>query len=396
MGEPLKPRQRRVRVRRRWLVFVGAVVALLAAAVGGVYCWAWLSTDDSTIARAMIWRESDVGDQHRFPARRIRTGTHPSPLPAGVEVDLAVRGQGTGFNDFLRQTHTLAFVVYEHYLGGATRESLETSFSVAKSFVSTLVGIAIDEGLIGSVNDRISKYLPELAKRDPRFRRIRLRDLLTMSSGIHYEEGGGFPWPFGDDTYTYYGADLRHIALTRTRIEQPPGIAWQYNNYHPLLLGLVLERTTGKRVSDFMATRLWQPLGAEGDATWSLDSKKSGFEKMESGVNARAVDYARLGLLFLHDGEWNGRRTVSEDWVRAATRADSANGPAYYHGYGYFWWLDVERPGRFYALGKYGQYIYVAPDADTVVVRLGSSWGVNNVTWLAALRDIVDEIDRRC
>jgi CubicO group peptidase (beta-lactamase class C family) len=401
MGEPPTARQHRVRMRR-WLVVVGVVVVLLIAAVGGVYCWAWLSTDDSTIARAMMWRESDVGDQRRFPARRIQRGAHVSPLPAGVEADLVVRGQGTGFDDFLDKTHTLAFVVvhddrvvFERYLGGASRESLETSFSVAKSFVSTLVGIAIDERSIGSVDDQITKYLPELAKRDPRFRQIRLRDLLTMSSGIHYREGGGFPWPFGDDTYTYYGVDLRHIALTRTRIEQPPAIAWQYNNYHPLLLGLVLERTTGKRISHFMATRLWQPLGAEGDASWSLDSEKFGFEKMESGVNARAVDYARFGLLFLHKGDWNGRRIVSEDWVRAATRADRTSGPASYHGYGYFWWLDVERPGRFYALGKYGQYVYVAPDADTVVVRLGSSWGVNNVTWLAALRDVVDQIDRR-
>jgi CubicO group peptidase (beta-lactamase class C family) len=402
MGETLNPRQRRVRVRRRWLFVLGALVALLGAAVGGVYCWAWLSIDDSMIARAMIWRESDVGDQHRFPARRIRRGAHVSPLPTAVDADLRVRGQGTGFDDFLQRTKTLAFVVvhddrvvYERYLDGASRESLETSFSVAKSFVSTLLGIAIDAGLIESVDDRITKYLPELAKRDSRFRDIRLRDLLTMSSGIHYREGGGFLWPFGDDTYTYYGVDLRHIALNRTRIDQPPGIAWQYNNYHPLLLGLVLERTTGKRIADFMATRLWQPLGAEGDASWSLDSKKSGFEKMESGVNARAVDYARFGLLFLHNGKWNNRRIVSENWVRAATDVDNPTGPAYYHGYGYFWWLDVERPGRFYALGKYGQYIYVAPDADTVVVRLGSSWGVNNVAWLAALRDVVDQIDRR-
>ena len=172
----------------------------------------------------------------------------------------------------------------------------------------------------------------------------------------------------------------------------PPGLAWQYNNYNPLLLGLVLERATGTSVSDFMARRLWQPLGTEADATWNLDSGRSGFEKMESGLNPRPVDYARFGLLFLHKGEWNGRRIVSEDWVRAATGADTPTDPAYYHGYGFFWWRDVERPGRFYALGKYGQYIYVAPDADGVVVRFGRDWGVCNVTWLATLRDIADQL----
>jgi CubicO group peptidase (beta-lactamase class C family) len=101
------------------------------------------------------------------------------------------------------------------------------------------------------------------------------------------------PWPWADDTFSYYGVDLRDVALNRTRIDRPPGEEFRYNNYHPLLLGLVLERATGMSVSEYMATRLWQPLGAEADATWNLDSEGSGFEKMESGLNAAPVDYAR-------------------------------------------------------------------------------------------------------
>ncbi len=391
---------KRPRVRRLCLL-AGGVFGLLIVAVLGVYAWAWTSTDESTIARAMIWRESDVGDQHRFPARPIPAGARTSSLRAGVEADLVVSAAGKGLDELLRETDTLAFLVvhedrlvHERYFDGATRESLQTSFSAAKSFVSTLVGIAIDAGLIRSVEDPLTDYLPELAERDQRFEQITLRDLLTMSSGIHYEEGG-FPWPFGDDTYTYYGVDLRDVALNRVRIDGPPGLAWHYNNYHPLLLGLVLERVTGTTVSDFMARRLWQPLGAEADATWNFDSEQSGFEKMESGLNARPVDYARFGLLFLHDGEWNRRRIVSEDWVRAASGADPTTGPASYHGYGYFWWIDVERPGRFYAQGKYGQYIYVAPDADAVVVRFGRDWGIANTGWLATFRDIADQLERR-
>jgi CubicO group peptidase (beta-lactamase class C family) len=391
----MKTKPRRV---RRWLVVTGGVLALLIAAVLGVYLWARSSTDESTFARALIWRESDIGDQRRFPTRRILAGGRASPLRAGAEADFVVRGDG--LDEFLRETDTLAFLVvhedrlvHERYFDGATRASLQTSFSAAKSFVSALVGIAIDAGLIGSVEDPVTKYLPELAERDPGFRQITLRDLLTMSSGIHYEEGG-FP-SLGDDTYTYYGVDLRDVALNRTRIDGPPGLAWHYNNYHPLLLGLVLERTTETSVSDFMARRLWQPLGAEADATWNLDSESSGFEKLESGVNARPVDYARFGLLFLHDGEWNGRRIISEGWVRASTGAEPATDSAYYQGYRYFWWLDVERPRRFYALGKYGQYIYIAPDADAVVVRFGRDWGLGNTTWLATFRDIADQLERR-
>jgi CubicO group peptidase (beta-lactamase class C family) len=282
-------------------------------------------------------------------------------------------------------------LVYERYFDGSDRQTLETSFSVAKSFVSTLVGIALDEGVIDSVEDPVTEYLPELAARDPRFEQITLRHLLTMTSGLRYEEQA-LPLPWGDDIETYYGTNLRDVALDHTEIERPPGQEWLYNNYNPLLLGLVLERATAMSVSEYMATRLWQPLGAERDATWSLDSKQSGFEKLESGLNATAVDYARFGALFLHDGEWNGTRIVSEDWVRAATAVDTTTDPAPF--YQYFWWVDVERPGRFYALGNFGQYVYVAPDTDTVVVRLGGDWGVDNDAWLATLRHIADQLAR--
>jgi CubicO group peptidase (beta-lactamase class C family) len=396
IGEPMKPKARRA---RRWFLVAGGFAVLVGAALG-VYGWAWLSTDDSTFARALVWRESDVGDQERFPARPIAAGARASPLPRGVEADVVLGRKREDLDKFLREMDTLAFLVvhgdrlvYERYFGGSSRESLQTSFSAAKSVVSTLVGIAIDEGLIGSVDDRITEYLPDLAARDPEFRQITIRHLLTMSSGIRYREGG-FP-SLGDDTFTYYGVDLRDVALNRTEIEEPPGVSWHYNNYHPLLLGLVLERTVRTSVSDFMATRLWKPLGAEADATWNLDSERSGFEKMESGLNARAVDYARFGLLFLHNGEWNGRRIVSREWVRAATRASSPTDPIYYYNYRYFWWLDPERPDRFYALGKYGQYIYVAPDADTVVVRFGRNSGVSSTTWLATFREIANQLERR-
>jgi CubicO group peptidase (beta-lactamase class C family) len=383
---------------RRWLRRVAATVAALVVAVLAVYGWARASVDRSTIARALVWGDADVGDQFRFRARAIPAGGDASLLPGDGERDPATGALGA-LDGQLHETATRAFVVvhddrqvYQRYFGDSDRQTLQTSFSVAKSFVSTLVGIAIDEGLIESVEHPVTDYLPELAARDPRFERITLRDLLTMSSGIRYWETD-LPWPWADDTFTYYGVDLRDLALNGTRIERPPGEEWHYNNYHPLLLGMVLERATGTSVSEYMATRLWQPLGAEGDATWNLDSERSGFEKMESGLNATAVDYARFGLLFLHGGEWNDRRIVSEDWVRAATAADATTDPAQY--YQYFWWVDPDRPGRFYALGNLGQYIYVAPDADTVVVRLGRDWGVDNRTWLATFRDVADQLARR-
>ncbi len=356
-----------------------------------VFGWASLSLDRSSIARAMLWMEADVGDQFRFPERVIPAGDATSPLPAGTEIALPPPAGAATFDGFLREAGTLGFlvvhqdrVVYERYLNGADHAALQTSFSVAKSFLSTLIGIAIEEGLIVSVDDPVTDYVPELADRDPRFDQITLRDLLTMSSGLRYEEQSVPVFPWGDDVDTYYGTDLRDLALTSTEVVDPAGEVWLYNNYNPLLLGMVLERATGMSVSEYMSTRLWQPLGAERDATWSLDSEASGFEKMESGLNASPADYARFGLLFLHGGEWNGSRIVSEDWVQDATSGGAAP------HYGLFWWLDVERPGRFYALGNFGQYIYVAPDADVVIVRNGRDWGVDNDTWLATFREIAD------
>ena len=391
------------RPRRRWLRRLAAGVVVVALLVVGVYAWAWASLDRSSIARAMLWREADVGDQYRFPARTIPAGDEASPLPAGDEIDPPAPPSGAeddrAFDEFLRGTGTLGFVVldddllvYERYFGGADRQTRQTSFSVAKSFLSTLIGIAIDEGLIGSVTDPVTEYLPELSERDPRFERITLRDLLTMSSGIRYEEQS-LPLPWGDDVDTYYGTDLRDLGLSATQIVRPPGQEWLYNNYNPLLLGLVLERATGTSVSDYMATKLWQPLGAEADATWSLDSEGSGFEKMESGLNATPVDYARFGELFLLAGEWNGQRIVSEDWVREATAADVTTDPAGH--YQYFWWIDTQRPDRFYALGNFGQYIYVAPDAGAVIVRNGRDWGVENDTWLSVFREVADQLVER-
>jgi CubicO group peptidase (beta-lactamase class C family) len=388
---------------RRWLRRLAAGVVVVALLVVGVYAWAWASLDRSSIARAMLWREADVGDQYRFPARTIPAGDDASPLPAGVEIDPPAPPSGAeddrAFGEFLRGTGTLGFVVldddllvYERYFGGADRQTRQTSFSVAKSFVSTLIGIAIDEGLIGSVTDPVTEYLPELSERDPRFERITLRDLLTMSSGIRYEEQS-LPLPWGDDVDTYYGTDLRDLGLSATQIVRPPGQEWLYNNYNPLLLGLVLERATGTSVSDYMATKLWQPLGAEADATWNLDSEGSGFEKLESGLNATPVDYARFGELFLHAGEWNGQRIVSQDWVREATAADVTTDPAGH--YQYFWWIDTHRPDRFYALGNFGQYIYVAPDAGAVIVRTGRDWGVENDTWLSVFREVADRLAER-
>jgi CubicO group peptidase (beta-lactamase class C family) len=303
--------------------------------------------------------------------------------------------------NYLEASGTTAFLVvhndkllYERYFDGYDESSLQTSFSMSKSFASALVGIAIDGGHIKSVNEPITNYIPELLERDERFEKITIRHLLTMSSGIKYEEGGDLPWSDeADDTKTYYSTDLRELALN-CEIEAEPGEYFEYNNYNPVLVGIILERATGMRVSGYMEQELWEPMGMEADGSWSLDSTASGFEKMESGVNARARDFARFGMLFAQEGTWEGRQLISRGWVEESTRADTSTDPS--RDYQYFWWVDTpdDKTSHFSARGKYGQYIYVAPEKDLVIVRLGKREGEKGYDyWIDLFEQLATKLD---
>ncbi|KAE8765542.1 serine hydrolase domain-containing protein [Georgenia thermotolerans] len=386
---------RRRRHRLRWPATVATVLAVVLA---GTWTWAHLMIDRSTAARAIAWMDADTGDWRRFPARPVPAGPAPlalrdAPLPEGALDAVRLPRGATSLSGLLEDTGTTAFlvlhgddVVVEQYLNGSSREATQTSFSVAKSFASTLVGIAIARGEIASLDEPVTTYVPELLARDERFADITLRDLVTMSSGLRYVEHST---PWSDDAVTYYSPDLRAAAIGAEVVEAP-GERWHYNNYNPLLIGLVLERATGRPVADYLAEELWQPMGAEADGSWSLDSEASGFEKMESGINGRARDFAALGYLFAHDGAVGGRQVVPADWVREATAKDVTTDPAAH--YQYFWWVDTERPGRFYAMGNHGQFIYVDPATDVVVVRMGDRYGLSHEEWPALLRDVADVV----
>jgi CubicO group peptidase (beta-lactamase class C family) len=260
--------------------------------------------------------------------------------------------------------------------------------SVAKSVLGALVGIAIDRDRIGSVDDPITRYVPELARRDPRFGRITLRHLLTMTSGLRYEGTGG---PWGDDTSTYCAPDLRKLALERTEVVEAPGRRFHYNNFNPLLIGLALERAVGMPVATYLERMLWRPLGMEADGSWSLDSR-SGFKKMESGLNARAVDFAKLGLLYARGGAWHGRQLVPRAWVQDPTVAPTGGGAVPAPAYQFFWWVPNDRsPPAVFARGKYGQHLYVVPKTGLVLVRFGTDAGYPH--WPELLSDLARRLD---
>jgi CubicO group peptidase (beta-lactamase class C family) len=361
----------------RRLKWFGVTALVVVACLPVLYGWARLSLDTSQVARYIVWLDSDVDDWQRFPSRMVAAAPEPVDLVSPGRPDTGVASvefEGKPLADFLEANLTTAFLVargetlvYEAYPNGSSREATQTSFSVAKSFVSTLVGIAADEGSL-KLDDSVTAYIPELLDRDPRFQAITIRHLITMSSGIRY---AALYLPWSDDTTTYYAPDLRAAALA-ANIERPPGEEFHYNNFNPLLVGMVLERATGMHVSEYLATRLWQPMGAEAEGSWSLDSERSGFEKMESGINGRAVDFLKLGLVFAHQGRIAGRQVVPAAWVSEATAVDTTTDPA--EGYQSFWWVFPEHHA-FAALGNKGQFIYVDPVDDVTIVRMGIDYG---------------------
>ena len=360
-------------------------IAVLVIA-GGIYLWAYLSTGNSLIARGVMWGDSDAGDLYRFPTRHMHASTDPVEFdPPTVELqnilaELPLTNDDIDvvdipFDEYLAYTNTTAFIVlhddqllYEKYFNGADRESIQTSFSVAKSFTSTLVGIAIEEGFIGGLEDPITDYLQELSNSDQRFEEITIQHLITMTSGLRWERSTDL---MSDDFISYYSPDLRRTALG-VEIETQPGIEFLYNDYNPLLLGMILERTTGMTVSKYMETRLWQPMGAEGDGSWSLDSEQSGFEKMFVGVNGRAIDLVKLGWLFLNDGKNDDTQVVPASWVKEATQVNTITDPASL--YQYYWWKDEKRQ-MYFTEGDKCQFIYVYPQANLVVARFGNDCG---------------------
>ncbi len=374
--EGMSTRPGRGLIRKLLRVFA-IILAVLIVIAGAGYLWAATSTDTSLIARGIMWGDARADDWKRYPSREIKAGPEPfffNDKTAAFHTDITIDGKT--LEQYAQDTNTTAFLLiqgddllYEGYFNGSGHEATQSSLSAAKSFVSTLVGIAIEEGFIGSLDDPITDYIPELLERDGRFADITLHHLITMSAGLRFIRDESDP--FSDDFITSASPDLRAAALD-SQIVEAPGVIAHYNDYNPLLVGMALERATGMSVSKYMESRLWGPMGAEADGSWDMDSLDSGFEKMSVGINGRAIDFAKLGWLYLNGGINGHQQVLPASWVEEATRADDATDPA--RQYQYFWWVDEPR-GAYYAEGNFCQYIYVYPVADLILVRHGNECG---------------------
>jgi CubicO group peptidase (beta-lactamase class C family) len=323
-----------------------------------------------------------------FPAVTMTAASDPFDFPAGTTIELpktyTYEGAVGATRTFLEETDTCALliikagkVVYETYWLTGGRDVKWLSMSVAKSFVSAAVGIAVGEGHIKSIEEPVTKYAPSLV--GSAYDGVRIKDILQMSSGAKWNED------YSDSKSDVnqlgkimgVGGDLNAFVATLER-EREPGTYNQYNSVDTQVLGLLLVNSTGRTISDYMEEKLWHPLGMESDGYWLVDSKN--MEMAFFGLNATARDYAKLGELYRLGGNWQGQEIIPEEWVKASLLPD---GPHlvpgenslsdYGMGYGYQWWLMEGEDDDYSAIGVYNQFIYVNPTKDLVVVKLSAN-----------------------
>jgi len=286
--------------------------------------------------------------------------------------------------DVLIEQNTTAFLImrhdtllYEEYFQGYDAGSQLSSFSIVKSFMSALIGIVISEGKL-SLQDPVTQYIPEVQGK-PGFENITIQHLLNHTTPIHESVLAM--------ARLYYGRNIKK-AFKKLKLTERQGTQQFYGNINTQLLGSVLREVTGKSCAAYLQEKLWIPLGMESDAFWSLD-RKEGQEKTFCCLNATTRDFAKLGRLYMHRGNWEGTQLVPEAWVDQSLARDTTHGSSW--GYNHSWYLGEGKNQDFFAVGLYKQYIYVDPEDELVMVRLGNRTDrveAEKVGWRQVFREI--------
>jgi len=348
-------------------------------------------------ARIIYFNRPTLASINNFDARSVRPSSAPQPLPRS-DREVRFRLEGTDHAEFeslealLAQSKTRAFLVihedqlvYERYFAGVSAGTLLPGFSMSKTYAAALIGRALNQGLLSSLERSLTDYIPELASH-PGYREVTLDQLLRMTSGIDFNEESIA------GAKLYYSTDLRDQMYSYD-VKWRPGSHYLYGSVNIQLLWDVLHRSLGgETVAHYFQRALWQPLGADQPASWSLDSDSSGIEKFFGGFNATARDHARLGQLFLHRGSLNGEQILPRAWVERALTPDPIAGwvhttDGWVRRGAYQWFLT--RDGRgYFAKGYNGQYVFVVPALHAVFVRFGE--GYADVDWPALFLRLAD------
>jgi CubicO group peptidase (beta-lactamase class C family) len=329
--------------------------------------------------KAVYYNFADIDDYKIFTNNTVGAG-QPQSWPISTEYNQ--HSCPDSLTRLLEKLQTIGLLVirndslfFEKYWEGYSDSSLSNSFSVAKSITSLLIGAALKEGKIKSVDEPVADFLPEF--NDGLAKKLRIKDLLTMSSGSDWDES--YANPLSITTEAYYGSDI-HKTAVKIHIVKEPGTLHSYKSGDTELLGLIVEKATGKSLAEYASEKLWKPMGAEHAALWSTDHE-NGNEKAYCCFNTNARDFARIGQLMLDSGKWNGTAIIDSDYYRASITPcnipDATGSTCNY--YGYQWWLRPAFGNVFYARGILGQYIIVVPSKKMIIVRLGKKRSVQRI-----------------
>ena len=381
-------------------IFLGVLTTVLLILVVWV-----IIAGPVTVFRVITRGDTTIYDYMRFPGRELHASPSPFPFEIALQDDLipeTVNIEGTGeinLSDALESSGTLAFLVIqddvivdERYLNGHGESSISQVFSTSKSITSILVGTAIDDGLIGSVQDPVTVYVPELAEGG--FEKVTVESLLNMDSNMDYFENDN---PFAEHVIFNFTDHLENEILD-LRVLSKPDRQFRYKSGENALLGLILDRVLGERtITQYMQERLWNPLGMEHRGVWGVD-RVDGLERTWCCLSISARDLAKLGRLFLDHGNWNGKQILSPNWVEVST-TDGAytvdEWPLEFAesglmNYKYQWWLTSENKGPYTTVGKDGQYMYIDPEKDLIMIRLGD--GTGDLRWIRIFQEIAKQI----
>ena len=367
-------------------------LAGLVVLVGGVVAYNWQKVERLNFTMNLFSGAEQYENFNRmtelFPSTTMKAAATPFEFGQGEAIELpetfVADGAAVDTQLFLAETDTVALLVlqdgkvlFENYSLTGGRDVQWLSMSVAKSFTSTLVGMAVEEGAIASIEDPVTKYVPALV--GSAYDGVRIKDILQMSSGAAWNEDYNDP----DSDINRFGRILgaggsfSEFVTTMTR-EREPGTYNRYNSASTQVLGSLLLAATGRPIQDYMSEKLWEPLGMESDGYWLVDDDN--VPMVFFGLNATARDYAKIGELFRKGGVWNGEQLVSADWVHASITPDAphlmpGDNPLsdFPMGYGYQWWVMDGDEQEFSAIGVYNQFIYVNPTKNLVIVKLSAN-----------------------
>ncbi|MDX9908223.1 MAG: serine hydrolase [Mariniphaga sp.] len=367
------------------------ILLLILIVVAGISCMP--KTENAAAFKDPMKEDIEYSFIHMdeyLPIKMVEKAELPFVFPQlgnrALPVDFVHNGTTYNTLQYLDSSYTQGFLFikndtirYENYWRGQEEDIQHISWSMAKSYLSALFGIAMEEGFIKSIDQTVDEYIPEL--KGSGYEGVKIKDVLQMSSGVKFDETYSDP---ESDINRYWGGFVSGESqdeFAGTLInETPPGTYNKYVSIDTHVLGMILVKATGRSLTDYLQEKIWKPLGAEFDAYWIADG--IGMEMANGGLNACLRDYAKLGRLYLNKGNWNGKQIVPQAWCEASIspteehlQPGSKNSSDPGIGYGYQWWIVDGNEGEFMAIGVFNQHIYINPATKTIIVKNSANKG---------------------